>query len=104
MAGAGRPMFWDFFWGMRGMTEYPVVPPAIEIVPATEVHVAGITEIYNDVVRNSTAIYSSEPVFAGILGRFAGERLGMMGWAGAALILCGVVVGELKPRRWHARD
>lgn len=52
----------------------------------------------------ATLIYSSEPVFAGILGRFAGERLGMMGWAGAALILCGVVVGELKPRRWHARD
>jgi drug/metabolite transporter (DMT)-like permease len=52
----------------------------------------------------ATLIYSSERVFAGILGRFAGERLGMMGWAGAALILCGVVVGELKPRRWHARD
>ncbi|NIJ34924.1 DMT family transporter [Sphingomonas oligoaromativorans] len=52
----------------------------------------------------ATLIYSSEPVFAGILGRFAGERLGMMGWAGAALILCGVVVGELKPRRWHARN
>jgi drug/metabolite transporter (DMT)-like permease len=52
----------------------------------------------------ATLIYSSEPVFAGILGRFAGERLGAMGWAGAALILCGVVIGELKPRRWRASD
>jgi drug/metabolite transporter (DMT)-like permease len=52
----------------------------------------------------ATLIYSSEPVFAGILGRFAGERLGTMGWAGAALILCGVIVSELKPRRWRPRD
>ncbi len=52
----------------------------------------------------ATLIYSSEPVFAGMLGRFAGERLGMMGWAGAALILCGVIVSELKPRRWRPRD
>ena len=51
----------------------------------------------------ATLIYSSEPVFAGILGRFAGERLGTMGWAGAALILCGVIVSELKPRRWRPR-
>jgi drug/metabolite transporter (DMT)-like permease len=52
----------------------------------------------------ATLIYSSEPVFAGILGRFAGERLGALGWAGAALILCGVVIGELKPRRWRSGD
>lgn len=49
----------------------------------------------------ATLIYSSEPVFAGLLGRLAGERLGAMGWTGAALILCGVVIGELKPRRWR---
>ncbi len=50
----------------------------------------------------ATLIYSSEPVFAGLLGRMAGERLGATGWAGAALILCGVVVSELKPRRWRS--
>jgi drug/metabolite transporter (DMT)-like permease len=49
----------------------------------------------------ATLIYASEPVFAGLLGRAAGERLGTSGWVGAALILTGVIVGELKPRRWQ---
>jgi drug/metabolite transporter (DMT)-like permease len=52
----------------------------------------------------ATLIYASEPVFAGALGRVAGERLGATGWAGAALILAGVVVSEIKPRRWRASD
>jgi drug/metabolite transporter (DMT)-like permease len=50
----------------------------------------------------ATLIYASEPVFAGALGRAAGERLGATGWIGAALILAGVVISEIKPRRWHA--
>src|SRR5262249_61463721 len=49
----------------------------------------------------ATLIYSSEPVFAGALGRVAGERLGATGWVGAALILAGVIGSALKPRRWH---
>jgi drug/metabolite transporter (DMT)-like permease len=52
----------------------------------------------------ATLIYASEPVFAGVLGRLAGERLGPTGWAGAALIFAGVLIGELKPRRWRLRD
>jgi drug/metabolite transporter (DMT)-like permease len=52
----------------------------------------------------ATLIYASEPVFAGVYGRLAGERLGPTGWAGAALILAGVLIGELKPRRWRLRD
>ncbi len=50
----------------------------------------------------ATLIYASEPVFAGALGRIAGERLGASGWLGAALILGGVIVSELRPRRWQA--
>lgn len=49
----------------------------------------------------ATLIYASEPVFAGLLGRAAGERLGATGWAGAALILAGVIVSEIRPRRWR---
>jgi len=49
----------------------------------------------------ATLIYASEPALAGLLGRIAGERLGASGWVGALLILAGVIVGELKPRRWH---
>ncbi len=52
----------------------------------------------------ATLIYSSEPIFAGALGRMVGERLGVSGWAGAALILCGVLVSEWRPRRWRSRD
>jgi len=52
----------------------------------------------------ATLIYASEPVFAGLYGRAAGEMLGKTGWAGAALILAGVVIGELKPRRWRETD
>jgi drug/metabolite transporter (DMT)-like permease len=50
----------------------------------------------------ATLIYASEPVFTAALGRLAGERLMASSWAGAALILAGVVLGELKPRRWRA--
>jgi drug/metabolite transporter (DMT)-like permease len=50
----------------------------------------------------ATLIYASEPVFAGMLGRAAGERLGNNGWAGATLILAGVLISEIKPRRWQA--
>jgi drug/metabolite transporter (DMT)-like permease len=49
----------------------------------------------------ATLIYASEPVFAGAFGRLAGERLGASGWIGAALIFAGVVVSEIKPRRWR---
>lgn len=41
-----------------------------------------------------------EPVFAAVLGYLTGERLGLAGAAGAALILAGVLVTELLP---HAR-
>jgi drug/metabolite transporter (DMT)-like permease len=37
-----------------------------------------------------------EPVFAGIAGAIAGDRLGWLGLAGAALILTGILVAELR--------
>ncbi|BBO32751.1 DMT family transporter [Lacipirellula parvula] len=47
----------------------------------------------------ATLIYSGEPVWAGIVGRIAGERLPMMAIVGALLIVAGVVVSELRPRK-----
>ena len=41
-------------------------------------------------------ILTSEPVFAGLFGALAGERLGARGWAGAACILAGIFIAE----RW----
>lgn len=40
-----------------------------------------------------------EPIAAAVLGALAGERLGIGGWAGAALILVAIVVAEVAPMR-----
>ncbi|TQI80171.1 threonine/homoserine efflux transporter RhtA [Serratia fonticola] len=47
----------------------------------------------------ATVIYAGEPVWAGIVGRIAGERLPGMALVGAGLIVLGVVVSELRIRR-----
>jgi drug/metabolite transporter (DMT)-like permease len=47
----------------------------------------------------ATIIYASEPVWAGLVGRIAGDRLPALAVLGGALIVAGVVVSELKPRR-----
>nr|WP_024967669.1 DMT family transporter [Pantoea sp. IMH] len=47
----------------------------------------------------ATVIYAGEPVWAGIVGRIAGERLPAVALLGGALIVAGVVVSELKLRR-----
>ena len=43
----------------------------------------------------ATLIYAGEPVWAGIVGRLAGDRLGPAALAGGALIVLAVVVSEL---------
>lgn len=47
----------------------------------------------------ATIIYASEPVWGGVVGRIAGDRLPGLALVGAAFILAGVVVSELKSRR-----
>lgn len=48
----------------------------------------------------ATLIYASEPVWAGIVGRIAGDRLPAVAILGGALIVLGVLVSEFKlPRR-----
>ncbi|WP_407436582.1 DMT family transporter [Lelliottia sp.] len=47
----------------------------------------------------ATVIYTGEPVWAGIFGRLAGERLPMLALLGAAFIILGVLVSELKLKR-----
>ena len=44
----------------------------------------------------ATVIYTGEPVWAGIFGRLAGERLPLLALLGAAFIIVGVLVSELK--------
>ncbi|MCJ1704149.1 DMT family transporter [Rathayibacter sp. VKM Ac-2926] len=47
----------------------------------------------------ATIIYSAEPVWGGVIGRLAGDRLPALALAGAALIVAGTLVSELRPRR-----
>ncbi|PYB76229.1 MULTISPECIES: DMT family transporter [Pseudomonas] len=47
----------------------------------------------------ATLIYAGEPVWAGIVGRIAGERLPGVALIGGVLIVLAVVVSELKVRR-----
>jgi len=46
----------------------------------------------------ATVIYAGEPVWGGVVGRLAGDRLPGLAIVGAALIVAGVLVSELKPR------
>ncbi|MBP2197167.1 DMT family transporter [Pantoea cypripedii] len=50
----------------------------------------------------ATVIYAGEPVWAGVVGRLAGERLPAAALLGGALIVCGVIVSELRIRRKKA--
>ncbi|MDB6142755.1 MAG: hypothetical protein JWP80_1799 [Pseudomonas sp.] len=47
----------------------------------------------------ATVIYAGEPVWAGIVGRLAGERLPGIALFGAVLIVAGVIVSEMKGRK-----
>ncbi|WP_338562727.1 DMT family transporter [Erwinia sp. E_sp_B04_7] len=51
----------------------------------------------------ATVIYAGEPVWAGIVGRIAGERLPAAALVGGAMILAGVLVSELKLSRKKRR-
>lgn len=52
----------------------------------------------------ATLIYAGEPVWAGIVGRLAGERLSPLALFGGVLILIGIVVAELQPSQWRKKD
>jgi drug/metabolite transporter (DMT)-like permease len=49
-------------------------------------------------------VFALEPVWAGLFGfLLAGDRLGLLGWAGCALIMAGIVVAEPAAARALAR-
>ncbi|WP_317992547.1 DMT family transporter [Bartonella gliris] len=51
----------------------------------------------------ATLIYAGEPVWAGIVGRLAGERLSPLALLGGLLILIGILVAELQPSQWRKK-
>ncbi|WP_455479460.1 DMT family transporter [Bartonella sp. B23] len=52
----------------------------------------------------ATLIYVSEPIWAGIVGRLAGERISPLALLGGAFILIGIIVAELQPSHWRKKD
>lgn len=51
----------------------------------------------------ATLIYTGEPIWGGVAGRLAGERLPALAFVGAALVVLGVLVSEWRPGRRAAR-
>lgn len=47
----------------------------------------------------ATIIYAAEPVWAGVVGRIAGERIPALAILGAGLIILGTLISELRVRR-----
>lgn len=47
----------------------------------------------------ATVIYAGEPVWAGVVGRIAGERLPFLAFVGAGFIVLGMLLSELRVRR-----
>lgn len=52
----------------------------------------------------ATIIYAGEPVWAGVIGRIAGERLPATALLGGALVVLGILASELKLVRTRDRD
>lgn len=51
----------------------------------------------------ATIIYAGEPVWAGLIGRIAGERLSTYAIFGAVLVLIAVLINDLKPKKTMTR-
>ncbi|AQX22313.1 MULTISPECIES: DMT family transporter [Bartonella] len=52
----------------------------------------------------ATVIYAGEPVWAGIIGRLAGEYLSPSALLGGLFIIIGIVVAELRPSQWRKKN
>jgi drug/metabolite transporter (DMT)-like permease len=100
---------------VAGLVSFAVVPVVGEELPPDLVPVVGfalVLGVASALIQwamnwaqravsptRATLIYAGEPVWAGIIGRIAGERLGAMAILGAALIIGGMVAGEWPVRR-----
>ena len=98
--------------GLLGLATMPIVgeqPPAFSWVWLSAALALGAASCIIQLTMNwaqrsvsptrATIIYAGEPVWAGIVGRIAGERLPAIAILGAAFIVAGAVVSELNPRK-----
>lgn len=105
--------------GVASLLAFATMPLTGEAVPAFSWHLIfaavglGIASAAIQLTMNwaqkqvsptrASVIYAGEPVWAGIIGRLAGEHLPPLALLGGASIVLGVIVSELKPRRRGAR-
>ena len=98
--------------GLLGLATMPIVaeqPPAFSWVWLSAALALGAASCIIQLTMNwaqrsvsptrATIIYAGEPVWAGIVGRIAGERLPAIAILGAAFIVAGAIVSELTPRK-----
>ena len=103
--------------GLLALLTMPVVGEAVPafswgwLIPAVGLGVAScVIQLTMNWAQKSvsptraTIIYAGEPVWAGVVGRLAGERMAPIALVGAALIVIGMVVSELKPARTPSSD
>lgn len=101
-----------FVAGILGLLTMPVVavhPPAFSWVWLSAALALGAASCLIQLTMNwaqksvsptrATIIYAGEPVWAAVVGRAAGERLPLITLAGAAFIIAGSLISELRPRQ-----
>lgn len=86
----------DFSWGLIGIVL--MMGFASALIQTTmnwaQKHVSA---------TRATLIYAAEPVWGGVIGRLYGERLPFLAFIGAALIVLGVIVSEVRPKSLRRR-
>jgi len=79
----------DFSWGLV------IIAVALGLASALIQFVMNWAQRMVDPTR-AAIIYAGEPVWAGVIGRIAGERLPLLALFGGLLVVLGVLVSELK--------
>lgn len=99
VSGAAGESVPEFSWGLVGIVLLMGIASAViqTTMNWAQKHVSA---------TRATLIYAGEPVWGGVIGRLYGERLPMLAFLGAGLIILGVIVSEVRFKwmdKWQAQ-